>query len=254
MLSELRPPTATPTPNPSPQGGGEELAARLGRPTPDRHGPASRLRPPQHLPRGHGRLALRVVLHPPAAGGVLAAEREVDAALVFHRPALHHRPIGLGDAPALEQPAELGQRLAVAAEHEAARRVAIEPMRERGRARQAEPQRAEMVFEALAALGALVHGETRRLVDHQHQAVAVEQASGDLFRGHGHLPRFGETAITTVLVSRFRRSYRFAAPAFTNVGNKGTLATYGIECGFASDVPMNDSRYILIGTSDAPHL
>ena len=209
---------------------------------------------PQHLPRGHGGLALRVVLHPPAAGGVLAAEREVDAALVFHRPALHHRPIGLGDAPALEQPAELGQRLAVAAEHEAARRVAIEPMRERGRARQAEPQRAEMVFEALAALGALVHGETRRLVDHQHQAVAVEQASGDLVRGHGHLPRFGETAITTVLVSRFRRSYRFAAPAFTNVGNKGTLATYGIECGFASDVPMNDLRYILIGTSDAPHL
>ena len=206
---------------------------------------------PQHLPRGHGGLAVRIVLHPPAAGGVLAAEREVDAALVFRRPALHHRPIGFGDAPALEQPAELGQRLAVAAEHEAARGVAIEPMRERGRARQAEPQRAEMVFEALATLGALVHGETRRFVDHQHQAVAIEQASGDLVRGHGHLPRFGETAITTVLVSRFRRSYRFAAPAFTNVGNKGTLATYGIECGFASDVPMNDSRYILIGTSDA---
>jgi hypothetical protein len=62
-----------------------------------------------------------------------------------------------------------------------------------------------MVFEALPALGALVHGETRRLVDHQHQAVAVEQASGDLFRGHGHLPRFGETAITTVLVNEAPR-------------------------------------------------
>ena len=28
------------------------------------------------------------------------------------------------------------------------------------------------------------------------------------------------------LVSRFRRSYHFAAPAFTNVGNKGTLASH----------------------------
>src|SRR3954447_3687754 len=28
------------------------------------------------------------------------------------------------------------------------------------------------------------------------------------------------------LVFRFRRSYHFAAPAFTNVGNKGTLASY----------------------------
>ena len=212
------------------------------------------MHPPQHFPRGDRRLALRVVLHPPAAGGVLAAERQVDTALVVRRSALHQRPVGLADAARLEQPAELGQRLAVAAEHETARGVAIEPMRECGGARQPEPQRAEIIFQALAALGALVHGEARRLVEHQHQAVAIEQASDDLFGGHGHLPRFGETAITAVLVSRFRRSYRFAAPAFTNVGNKGTLATYGIECGFASDVPMNDSRYILIGTSDAPHL
>src|SRR6516165_3566523 len=84
----------------------------------------------------------------------------------------------------------------MAAEHQAARGVAIETMRERGRARQAEAQRAEMIFEALAALRPLVNGQARRLVDHQHQAVAIDQPSHYLFWGHGRLPRFGETAIT----------------------------------------------------------
>src|SRR3954467_15405812 len=79
-------------------------------------------------------------------------------------------------------------------------------MRERGGARQPEPQRAEIIFQALAALGALVHGEARRLVEHQHQAVAVEQAGDDLFGGHGHLPRFGETAITAVLIIEVKRA------------------------------------------------
>src|SRR6185312_15317645 len=162
--------------------------------------------PPQHLPRSDGRLPLRVVLHPPAACGVLAAERQVDAALVVVRSGLHQRPVGLADAAGLEQAAELSQRLAVAAEHETARGVAIEPVRECGGARQPEPQRAEIIFQALAALGALVHGEARRLVEHQHQAVAIEQASDDLFGGHGHLPRFGETAITAVLVSEVKRA------------------------------------------------
>ena len=85
---------------------------------------------------------------------VLAAERQVDAAFVLRRPALDHRPVGLADAAALEQPAELGQRLAVAAEHEAAGGVAVEPVRERRRARQAEAQRVEMILQALAALRA----------------------------------------------------------------------------------------------------
>src|SRR5262249_61248697 len=72
----------------------------------------------------------------------------------------------------------------------------IETMGERGRARQAETQRAEIIFEALAALRPFVNGQARRLVDHQHQAVAIDETSHYLFRSHGHLPRFGETAIT----------------------------------------------------------
>src|SRR5262249_44959545 len=137
-----------------------------------------------------------IVLHPPAAGGVLAAEGQFDAALVLRWPARDHRPIGLADLPALEQAAERGQRLAMAAEHQAARGVAIETTREPRRAGQAAAQRAKILFEALAALRPLVNGKARRLVDHQHQAVAIDQPSHYLFRGHGRLPRFGETAIT----------------------------------------------------------
>jgi hypothetical protein len=29
-----------------------------------------------------------------------------------------------------------------------------------------------------------MHGQTRRLVDHQHQAVAIEQAGNEVFRCH----------------------------------------------------------------------
>ena len=54
--------------------------------------------PPHHLPVRHRRLALRIGLHPPAAGLVEAAERQVDAALVLGRAALDHRPVGLADA------------------------------------------------------------------------------------------------------------------------------------------------------------
>src|SRR5258708_23243691 len=85
----------------------------------------------------------------------------------------------------------------MAAEHQAARGVAIETMRERGRSWQAEAERAEIIFEAFAALRPLVNGQACRLVDHQHQAVAIDEPSHYLFRGHGHLPRFAETAITT---------------------------------------------------------
>jgi fused signal recognition particle receptor len=92
------------------------------------------------------------------------------------------------DRAALEQPAELRQRLAMAAEHEASGRVAVEPVRERGRARQPETQRAEMVFEAFAAVRAAMHGKARRLVDRQHQVIAVEQARHHLFWGHGCVP------------------------------------------------------------------
>jgi hypothetical protein len=43
-----------------------------------------------------------------------------------------------------------------------------------------------------------------------------------------HYPIRGQVRKSSgpLLVSRFRRSYHFAAPAFTNVGNKGTLASH----------------------------
>src|ERR1700726_5192044 len=41
-----------------------------------------------------------------------------------------------------------------------------------------------MVFEALAAVGAAVHRKACRLVDHQHQAVAIQEPRHHLFRGH----------------------------------------------------------------------
>jgi fused signal recognition particle receptor len=124
------------------------------------------------------------VLHPPAARHVEAAERQSDFALVGVGRTLDHGPVGLVDGAVLEQLAELRERLAVAAEHQAAGRIAVEPVRQRRRPRQAEAQRVEMVFEALAAIRAAMHGEPRRLVDHQHQPVAIQQPRHHLFRGH----------------------------------------------------------------------
>ena len=72
----------------------------------------------------------------------------------------------------------------MASEHQTAGRIAVEPMRQRGRARQAKAQRVEIVLQAHAALGPLMHGKARRLVDDQHQGVAVEQAALHLFRCH----------------------------------------------------------------------
>jgi fused signal recognition particle receptor len=63
-------------------------------------------------------------------------------------------------------------------------------VRQGGRARQAEAQGAEMILKALAALGPAMHGETRRLVEDQHQAVAIKKPRHHLFRCHA------ETAIT----------------------------------------------------------
>ena len=87
----------------------------------------------------------------------------------------------------------------MAAEHEAAGGVAVEPVGERGGARQAEAQGAEIILKRLAApiatLRAAVHGKARRLVDHQHQPVAVEQTGQHLFRRHNQLPNSAETGI-----------------------------------------------------------
>ncbi len=148
-----------------------------------------------HLPPGHRRLALGIVLHPPAPRHVEPAERQVDDAFVRLGRAFDDGPIGLADLAVLEQLAELRQRLAVAAEHQAAGRVAVEPMRQRRRPRQPEAQRVEMVLQAHPAFRAVMNGKTRRLVDHQHQPIAVEQPRHHLFRGHVFRDH-AETAIT----------------------------------------------------------
>src|SRR6185437_6702101 len=84
----------------------------------------------------------------------------------------------------LEQLAEARQRLAMAAEHQATGCVPIEPVRERRAARQAESQCVETVLQTLAAFGAAMHVDASRLVDHQHQAVAVKQAREDFVWSH----------------------------------------------------------------------
>src|SRR3954447_10381560 len=124
------------------------------------------------------------MMHPPAARRILTSERQIYAAFRFCRPAFHDRPIGFLDAAALEQSTELRESLAMPSENKAAGRIAIEPMRERGCARQAEPQRAEIIFQALAAFGPFVHGHSRGLVDHQYEAVAIKQPLQHLFRSH----------------------------------------------------------------------
>ena len=133
------------------------------------------------------------MLHPPAARGILAPQRGVDAALVLGGTTLDHGPVGLSDPTTLEQSAKLRQSLAVAAEHQAPRGIAVQAVCQRRRARQPEPQRAEMILQAFAAprsFGALVDRESGRLVDDEHQGVAIKHSRYHLFRGHD------ETAIT----------------------------------------------------------
>ena len=97
---------------------------------------------------------------------------------------MNDRPIRLADASPFEQRAELLQGLAVAAEYEATRRIAVEPVRQRRHARQAEPQAVEMRLEAVAALGPWMDREPDRLVEHQHQGVAVEKPGRKVYSGH----------------------------------------------------------------------
>src|SRR5579883_3467655 len=146
--------------------------------------PGETLRPAHDFPIRRRRLAVGVYLHPPAACGVLAAEREVDTALRLGGAAFDQSPIGLADPPVLEQRAELGQRLAMAAEDQTTRGIAIEPVGERRLARQPEAQDVKEIFQARSALGAAVHREAGRLVYYQHQGIAIEQSSHHLFRSH----------------------------------------------------------------------
>jgi fused signal recognition particle receptor len=71
----------------------------------------------------------------------------------------------------------MSECLAMAPEHEASGRVLVEAVGERRRPRQPVPQGIEIVLQARTALRAAMHRQPDRLVDDQHQAVAVEHAS-----------------------------------------------------------------------------
>src|ERR1700758_1582194 len=61
-------------------------------------------------------------------------------------------------------------------EDEAAAGVAIEPVGKARRMRQAEAQRIEPAFESRSTAGTGMHRNPRRLVDHQYEPVAIEDA------------------------------------------------------------------------------
>ena len=71
----------------------------------------------------------------------------------------------------------------MAAEHEAAGGIAVEPVSQHRRPRQAKSQRVERGFQIGAALGAAMHRQPGRLVDHQHQPVAMEHAGLNFIGG-----------------------------------------------------------------------
>lgn len=143
------------------------------------------LPPAQHLPAGLGGQSQRIDLHPPAARRIEPAKRQIDQPFRLLRTVLDDSPIELVHLPVLEQFTQLFQSLMVSSQDQAAGRVAIEPMGERGRARQAEAQRIEIGFQIFAAFRALMHGDARRFVDHEHQTVAIKKAIIKFFRRHG---------------------------------------------------------------------
>jgi hypothetical protein len=139
---------------------------------------------PEYTPARARRSPKRIDTHPPAAIGIEAAERLVDFALVGGRIAFHDGPISFLDASLLEELHQPLQSLAMAAENKASRCVAVEPVRQSGAPRQAEAQRVEIGFQIFAAFRASVDGNAGRLVDDEHQSVAVEQPGDKLFSGH----------------------------------------------------------------------
>ena len=87
-------------------------------------------------------------------------------------------------------------------------------------ARAADRDHAGSVGSRLAARSALVE-EVVHAVRRRSQ-MGEENVPSTFARGLPERSKNGGLS----LVSRFRRSYHFAAPAFTNVGNKGTLASH----------------------------
>ena len=108
----------------------------------------------------------------------------IDTTATLSRAAFRDRPIALPDCAGFEQAAQFRQRFAVPAKNKAAGRIPIEAMSKRRRARQSETKRIEIVLQAFAALGPFMNREPGRLVDYQHQRIAIEHARDYLFRHH----------------------------------------------------------------------
>ena len=143
--------------------------------------PGQAVGPAQHLPSGDGRLTVRIRFLPPAALFIQPAERQIDNALVLGGSAFNDSPIGFGNPAMFEQKPKRRRCLAMPAQDEAARGVLVEPMGEHRRPRQSEAQRVERRFQIRAALGSAMDRQASRLVDDQHQPVAMEYARLDFF-------------------------------------------------------------------------
>ncbi len=165
--------------------GGEMDTKLVGAP-----GPGEELEPGEstvaaaHPVVGDRRPAGGIDPHPPApaVGGDLG-EGQGDASRLLRRGTADHRPVGLADAAAGEQPPETREGLAVTAEDQAAAGVAIEPVGEGRRPRQTEAQAVEIVLEIGAAAGSGVDRQPRRLVQDEDQPVTIEQARQQEIRG-----------------------------------------------------------------------
>ena len=125
---------------------------------------------------------MRVRPHPPATRLVEPPEGQCNRTLVGIRAPFNHGPIGLAHLAVLEQKPQVSKRLAMAPEHKASGGVLVEAMRQGGRTRQAEPQGVEMILQAGAAFRSAMHREPGRLVDDQHQSIAIKHASQHLVR------------------------------------------------------------------------
>lgn len=131
---------------------------------------------PHHPPARQRGIARGIGLHPPAARIVGAAcQGQVDLAGLLRRPALDQGPVGLLGAPLREQGVQPGERLGVAAERQAAGGVAVEAVGGLRPAWQAEAQGVEVLRQRLAAFRPRMHRQSRRLVDDEHEGIAVEE-------------------------------------------------------------------------------
>src|SRR5947208_13640087 len=89
-----------------------------------------------------------------------------------------------------------------------------------------------MVLQALAALRPLVDRKARRLVDHQHQSIAVEQPRHHLFRCHD------ETAITAGNMNDSTQDVSAGTKSWWQRLTGGLKRTSGSICAAISDLVM----------------